>query len=181
MGQRRQFWGVYNVPNLIPRAFWLLTAHARRKRMALERTGSKSSQIADLLYCITFQRTNQDCLRIGPFQSPSFSSSMRSKKLEGSEYEIAMCHEYHLPEIHVLKSLGCWQLPTINTSTVFCLKILFQRFLGCSVYFELLSFIQKGHPHPNFPPDSAPHPHRIQTFGSWSPEKQSRLGPHLLC
>ena len=56
--------------------------------MALERTGSKSPQIADLLYCITFQRTNQDRLRIGPFQSPSFSSSMRCKKLEGSGYEV---------------------------------------------------------------------------------------------
>ena len=76
--------GVTRAYNLVPRAFQLLTAHARRKRRALERTGSKSPQIADLLYCITFQRTNQDHLRIGPFQSPSFSSSMRSKKLEGS-------------------------------------------------------------------------------------------------
>ena len=40
------------------------------------------------MYCITFQRTNQDRLRIGPFQSPSFASSMRCKKLEGSGYEI---------------------------------------------------------------------------------------------
>ena len=47
-----------------------------------------SLQIADLLYCITFQITNQDRLRTGPFQSPSFSSSMRRKKLEGSGYEI---------------------------------------------------------------------------------------------
>ena len=79
------------VYNLVPRAFWLLTAHARRKLRALERTGSKSPQIVDLLYCITFQRTNQDHLRIGPFQSPSFSSNMGSKKLEGSGYEIGHC------------------------------------------------------------------------------------------
>ena len=45
------------------------------------------------IYCITFQRTNQDRLRIGPFQSPSFSSSMRSKKLGGSGYEIVSKHE----------------------------------------------------------------------------------------
>ena len=39
---------------------------------ALERTGSNSPQIADLLYCITFQITNQDHLRIGPLQSLRF-------------------------------------------------------------------------------------------------------------
>ena len=38
----------------------------------LERTGSDSPQIADLLYCITFQITNQDHLRIGPFQCLRF-------------------------------------------------------------------------------------------------------------
>ena len=55
-----------------PRASELLTAHARWKRRALERTGSNSPQIADLLYCITFQITNQHHLRVGPFQSLRF-------------------------------------------------------------------------------------------------------------
>ena len=68
---------------------YLLTAHARGKRRALEGTGSNSPQIADLLCCIAFQITNQDHLRIGPFQSPSFSSNMRRKKLAGSGTEIA--------------------------------------------------------------------------------------------
>ena len=63
----------------------LLTSYSA---CSTKRTGSKSPQIADLLYCVAFQRTNQDRLRIGPFQSPSFSSSMRCKKLEGSGYEI---------------------------------------------------------------------------------------------
>ena len=31
--------------------------------------------------------------RTGPFQSPSFSSSMRRKKLEGSGYEIGLLFE----------------------------------------------------------------------------------------
>ena len=39
---------------------------------ARERTGSYSPQIADLFYCIAFQITNQDHLRIGPFQSLRF-------------------------------------------------------------------------------------------------------------
>ena len=45
------------------------------KMKTLERTGSKSPQIVNLLNCITFQTTAQHCLRIGPFQSP-FSLSM---------------------------------------------------------------------------------------------------------
>ena len=63
-------------------------AHAQQKWRALERAGCNSLQIVDLLYCIAFQITNQDNLRIGPFQSPSFSLSMRLKKLAGSGKEI---------------------------------------------------------------------------------------------
>ena len=52
----------------------LLTSYraCSTKTNALERTGSNSPQIAVLLYCITFQITNQDHLRIGPFQSLRF-------------------------------------------------------------------------------------------------------------
>ena len=123
--------------NLVPwpRAFYLLTAHARRKWRALERTGSKSPQIADLLYCITFQRTYQHCLRIGPFQSPSFLSSIRCKKLEGSGYEIVMVSickcsgkNSHLDskrntlKWHDNQETVCWHLQVRGVRLVLCKK-----------------------------------------------------------
>ena len=76
----------------------LLTSYGAcsTKTKARERTGSKSLQIVDLLYCITFQITNQDSLRTGPFQSPSFSSSVRRKKLEGPGYEIVTIRKQDL-------------------------------------------------------------------------------------
>ena len=57
-------------------------AHARQKRRALERTRSKSLQIVNLLYCIAFQITNQDYLRIGPFQSLRFRRACTVRSLE---------------------------------------------------------------------------------------------------
>ena len=66
----------------------LLTSYGAcsTKMKTLERTGSKSLQIVNLLNCITFQTAAQHRLRIGPFQSP-FSLSMarhiRSQKALG--------------------------------------------------------------------------------------------------
>ena len=59
------------------------------KTKALERTGSESPQIADLLYCITFQITNQDCLRTGPFQNLLFrrACAVRSQQALGTRLE----------------------------------------------------------------------------------------------
>ena len=64
-------------------------AHARRKQRALERTGSNSLQIADLivLYCMSDNQSGSP--KNSSFPEPSFSSNMRRKKLVGSGNEIA--------------------------------------------------------------------------------------------
>ena len=40
------------------------------------------------------------CIRTGPFQSPSFLSKMRRKKLEGSGYEIVVNPAQYFAEHH---------------------------------------------------------------------------------
>ena len=61
------------------------------KNEALERTGSKSPQITDLLYCTDYTSGNQSgSPNNWSFPEPSFSPSMRCKKLAGSGYEIQM-------------------------------------------------------------------------------------------
>ena len=67
----------------------LLTSYGAysTKTKALERTGSNSPQIADLSYCISDNQSESP--KNWSFPEPSFSSSMRRKKLAGSGNEIS--------------------------------------------------------------------------------------------
>ena len=67
----------------------LLTSYGActMKTKALERTGSNSPQIAHLLYCISDNQSGSS--KNQSFPEPSFSSSMRRKKLAGSGNEFS--------------------------------------------------------------------------------------------
>ena len=63
--------------------------HALTKTKTLGRTGSKSPQIADLLYILSYISDKQSgSSKNWSFPEPSFSLSMRCEKLAGSGNEI---------------------------------------------------------------------------------------------